>query len=312
MKLQEAIEQYIKYKRSLGRRYDSTARRLRAFCNAMGDVDVADIQPDAVKSFIFGVGPVTTYLHSKNTAVRSLFGYLLSRGYVSQSPLPAEIPKLPRQFIPHIYTLDELRRILEAAETQPQCCHLETHTFRTLVLLLYGAALRLSEALRLTLADIDLDANVLTIRDTKFFKTRWVPISTDLRRALDTYLRIRTERKHPAAPEAFLLLTSGSQPVSIQLAELSFKRLREIAGVRRTDKCRYGPRLHDLRHSFAVHRLIACYREGGDVGRLLLALSTFLGHADLLFTQRYLTLTPELLRLSSDRFEKYALTGGRS
>ena len=181
---------------------------------------------------------------------------------------------------------------------------------RTLLLLLYGAGLRISEALRLTLADCDLEQSLLTIRETKFYKSRLVPLGPDLSQALKLYLAARSERGHPAPAEAFLLLTRHSLPVSVQLAEDSFKRICRKVGVRRTDGSRYKPRLHDLRHAFAVHRLTACYREGGDVQRLLLQLSTYLGHVDLDSTQRYLTLTPELLGQASHRFEQYAAPRG--
>jgi len=170
--------------------------------------------------------------------------------------------------------------------------------------------LRISEALRLTLADLDLPERLLTIRETKFYKTRLVPLGSDLSQALTTYLAAGGERQHPAPPEAFLLVTRHSLPVSVQLAEDSFKRLCREVGVRRSDGSRFVPRLHDLRHSFAVHRLTACYREGGDVQRLLPQLATYLGHVDIASTQRYLTLTPELLGQASYRFEQYAAPGG--
>jgi site-specific recombinase XerD len=181
---------------------------------------------------------------------------------------------------------------------------------RALLLLLYGAGLRISEALRLTLADCDLEQSLLTIRETKFYKSRLVPLGPDLSQALKLYLAARSERRHPAPAEAFLLVTRHSLPVSVQLAEDSFKRICRKVGVRRTDGSRFKPRLHDLRHAFAVHRLTACYREGEDVQRLLLQLSTYLGHVDLDSTQRYLTLTPELLGQASHRFEQYAAPRG--
>jgi site-specific recombinase XerD len=91
----------------------------------------------------------------------------------------------------------------------------------------------------------------------------------------------------------------------------SFKRLRECAGVRRSDSSRYQPRLHDLRHAFAVHRLTAWYREGANVQRLVYHLSVYLGHAHLADTQVYLTMTPELLQQANARFERYARGEGR-
>jgi integrase/recombinase XerD len=305
MKLQEAIDQYVSHKRSLGMQCKTMARILRAFCKVMGDLNVDEVRAEAASGFIYGSGPVTSNLHGKFHVLRGLYRYLLSRGYVTHSPLPTQIPKEPERLIPYIYSREELQRVLQTAQKESHWCKVEVHTLRALLLLLYGAGLRISEALRLTLADVDLDQSLLTIRETKFYKTRLVPLGPDLTQALAVYLAIRRTRAHPSPPEAFLLVTRHSLPVTVQLAEDTFKRLCRKAGVRRKDKSRFVPRLHDLRHAFAVHRLTACYREGGDVQRLLPQLSTYLGHVDVDSTQRYLTLTPALLSQASNRFEQY-------
>ena len=310
MKLQQAIDQYVSHKRSLGMQCQTMARILRAFCKAIGDVEVDQARAEAVRAFIYGSGPVTTNLHHKLQTLRSFYSYLLRRGYVACSPLPTQVPKEPERLIPYIYSREELQRLLSAANRERPACKLEPATMRALLLLLYGAGLRISEALRLTLADCDLEQSLLTIRETKFYKSRLVPLGPDLSQALKLYLAARSERRHPAPAEAFLLVTRHSLPVSVQLAEDSFKRICRKVGVRRTDASRFKPRLHDLRHAFAVHRLTACYREGGDVQRLLLQLSTYLGHVDLDSTQRYLTQTPELLGQASQRFEQYAAPRG--
>src|SRR5574341_108291 len=305
MKLPQAIDQYVSHKRSLGMQCQTMARQLRAFCQAIGDVNLDEVSAEATSAFIYGSGPVTSNLHGKFHVLRGFYRYLLSRGYVTNSPLPTQIPKEPERLIPYIYSREELQRVLQAAEKESHWCKLEVHTLRALVLLLYGAGLRISEALRLTLADVDLEQRLLTIRETKFYKTRLVPLGPDLTQVLITYLALRCEQGHPAPAEAFLLVTRHSLPVSVQLAEDTFKRLCREVGVRRKDESRFVPRLHDLRHAFAVHRLTACYREGGDVQRLLPQLSTYLGHVDIDSTQRYLTLTPELLSQASNRFEQY-------
>jgi integrase/recombinase XerD len=310
MNLQQAVDQYVSHKRSLGMQCQTMARILRAFSKAIGDVNVDQVKEKAARSFIYGNGPVTANLHGKFHVLRGFYRYLLSRGYVTNSPLPTQVPKEPERLIPYIYSHEELQRVLQAAEKESHWCKLETPTVRTLLLLLYGAGLRISEALRLTLTDVDLDQRLLTIRETKFYKTRLVPLGPDLSQALTVYLAVRLERRHPSPPEAFLLVTRHSLPVTVQLAEDTFKRLCRKAGVRRKDESRFVPRLHDLRHAFAVHRLTACYREGGDVQRLLPQLSTYLGHVDIDSTQRYLTLTPELLSQASNRFEQYGAQGG--
>lgn len=310
MKLQQAVEQYVSHKRSLGMQCQTMARQLRAFCKASGDVNVDEVGAETAHAFIYGSGPITSNLHGKFHVLRGFYRYLLSRGYITSSPLPIQIPREPERLIPYIYSRAELHCLLQAAQKESHWCKFEPVTMRTLLLLLYGAGLRISEALRLTLSDVDLEQCLLTIRETKFYKTRLVPFGVDLSQALTIYLADRSKAEHPAPPEAFLLLTRHSLPVSVQLAEDTFKRLCRRAGVRRKDASRYVPRLHDLRHTFAVHRLTACYRDGGDVQRLLPQLATYLGHVDLDSTQRYLTLTPELLSQASNRFEQYAAPGG--
>ena len=132
------------------------------------------------------------------------YRFALARGYVSISPLPKIVPKPPRAFVPHIYSHDELRRLLEATASCDNNSHsnIESDTFRTLILLLYGAGLRISEALALTLADVNLSAGVLNIQASKFYKTRLVPLSPDLTCVLSTYATKR-EIRHPSYPEAY-------------------------------------------------------------------------------------------------------------
>jgi site-specific recombinase XerD len=128
---------------------------------------------------------------------------------------------------------------------------LEPHTLRALVLLLYGAGLRVSEAVNLTLADVDLPNALLTVHRTKFDKTRLVPLGADLHQVMAQYLSERQSAGHAQTGTApFFVLRSGA-PVSIQLLELHFRHLRVYAGVQRTDGARYQPRLHDLRHNSA-------------------------------------------------------------
>jgi integrase/recombinase XerD len=108
----------------------------------------------------------------------------------------------------------------------------------------------------------------------------------------------------------FFVLRRGA-PTSVQVLEYAFRRLRRHAGVQRTDGARYQPRLHDIRHCYAVNRLTSWYRQGEDVQKLLPHLATYLGHVKLSATQLYLTMTPELLHEASVRFEQYAGQGVR-
>jgi site-specific recombinase XerD len=308
MKVSALAAQYIAYKQSMGMRFHTEARTLRSFCRTMGDVAMAEITASRVQAYIAGTGPVTRFWHRKHEVLRGFYRFAMARGYAASSPLPKIIPK-PPQFVPYIFTQEELQRLLDATS----CCEsprskVQPYTFRMLLLLLYGAGLRISEALSLTLVNVDLPTGILTIRESKFYKTRLVPMSPALTSALGVYLAQRA-KEHATKTDAPLFLTRAAKPVVRHTAENIFSRLRTRTGVLRHDGGRYQPRLHDLRHAFAVHRLVSWYRQGADVQRLLPQLATYLGHVHIAATQRYLTLTPELLHQASQRFEYYAREG---
>jgi integrase/recombinase XerD len=133
-----------------------------------------------------------------------------------------------------------------------------------LLLLLYGAALRISEALSLTLGDVDLENAVLLVRESKFYKSRWVPIGSDLRAVLEQHIQLRGTH-HRNNPNAPLFVVRNGSALTRHAAEVAFCRLRDHAGVLRSDGARYQPRLHDVRHAAAVHRVIDWYRRDLDV-----------------------------------------------
>ena len=171
----------------------------------MGDITLADVQPAPVLAFLAGKGPVTRFWHRKHEVLIGFYRFAIARGYCTVSPLPTLVPKRPPAFVPYIYSHDELRRLLEATSLcEHPCCKVRAHTFRALILLLYGAGLRISEALALTLNDVNLSTALIQIRETKFYKTRLVPIGPDLVRALTHYASQR-KKDHSAQSDSPLL-----------------------------------------------------------------------------------------------------------
>lgn len=307
MSLHDLVEIYINYKCSLGMRYRSQAAVLQAFCRAMGEVTIEEVRPASVLAFISGTGPVTTRWMEYYRVLQGLYRYAISRGFVSHSPLPTNTPKLPLAFIPYIYTVDELERLLAATDSlQTPLSPLLALTMRSLLLLLYGTGMRIGEALSLTLQDVDLENQVLTVRDSKFFKTRLVPIGPRLTTVLTDYLSRRSQLPLPAGKDAPFLATRTGIRLDYKRVNKLFCRLRKVAQIRREASARYQPRIHDIRHAAAVHRVIAWYRAGANVQQLLPQLATYLGHVDVASTQRYLSMTAELLHEASVRFERYA------
>jgi site-specific recombinase XerD len=310
MTLTEAIESYLALKRSLGAVFSAEARILRSFGRALGNVPVDSIRYDTCQPFCRGKGPPTRFWERKHSAMSGFFRYLVARGHLSASPLPDVGPRIPRSFQAYVYSHDELRRLLEAtAALETNRSPLQPLTFRTILLVLYGAGLRPGEALRLRCCDADLRARILAIWDTKFFKSRLVPIGADLCKALDTYQTARQRLPLPAETRSAFFCTSTGHTIRLAKLEKVFVRLRDLAGIRRPATDRWQPRLHDLRGTFAVHRVIAWYRQGCNVQTCLPLLATYLGHINLSGTQTYLTMTTELLSEASRRFEGYALLG---
>ena len=305
MKLHTALEQYIALKRSLGFRFHSESVILTAFSKTMGNVSLGQVKPRALRAYLDGKGPITRHWHRKWETLRPFYRFAMARGLVRRSPVPTQAPKIDAIFTAYIYSQAELRRILQAI-TPERTCGLSPQTVRALLLLLYGAGLRISEALKLEIRDVDLQQRLLWVRQSKFFKSRWVPIGPQLTEVLRDY-----ERDRPASrpPYRCFFCTTKVTPVTRSTVERIFAKLRLAADVKRTDGGRFQPRLHDLRHTAAVHRLVAWYKKGADVQSLLVKLSAYLGHIDISATQKYVTWTPELREQANDRFARYALGG---
>ena len=313
MILRDAIDRYVEWQRAHGARFNTSARTLYQFCKDFpNDALCNEVTQSEVRRFIVGNGPLTRTRANKYGALAGFFRYAVSRGYAAHSPAPPadEEPKDPLSAPSYIFTREELRRLFAVIDiTRKRASRLDADTFRTLLLILYGAGLRTTEALNLTMADVDLAEAVLTVRNTKFFKSRPVPVSSQLATALRAYADRQAHRPLPGGMASAFLANKNGTHVKKYNVDYAFKRLREAAGVGRKEDGRRGPCLHALRHTAAVHRLTSWYRNGADVQRLLPVLSKYLGHARLEDTCVYLSMTPELLNEASTRFDRY-VNGG--
>jgi site-specific recombinase XerD len=316
MTLREVIEQYILWRRAHGAKFTTGANLLRHFLRyADGDAACDAVTTTQVLAFLAGKGPLARHRENKYYVLAGFWRHAISRGHATRSPLPNSEPKSPPRTPPYIYSRDELRRLLDpatVASSRRGAVQLDAVTFRTLLLLLYGAGLRFSEATRLTLADVDLTEDVLSIRATKFYKSRLVPIGPQPATMLANYMALRRCGGLAQGETSFLLANRDGTRLVSSTVQAAFDALRRIAEVHGTAGGRQIPRLHDLRHSFAVHSLTAWYRQGADVQRLLPVLSTYLGHSDLEGTKVYLSMTPELLQQASLRFAHYAGGGANA
>lgn len=312
MNLQQLIERYISYRQTLGDEFEGSAAILRAFVRALGaQEDVGDVRAEQIAAFLAGTRPISNYWHNKYRALLGFYSFAKSRGHVTEVPLPAKPPRKSPPFVPYIYSHEELSRLLDATGCyQRYQAALDPMTIRTILLLLYGTGLRDGEVIRLNRADVDLVNSLLTVRLTKFHKSRLVPLGPQVCQILSEYANSRTSPVVRPGDETPFFATRKGTRVVLQTLQAHFRRIRAQSGVRRTDGARYQPRLHDLRHTFAVHRLTSWYQKGADVQNLVCQLSVYLGHAQLADTQAYLSMTPDLLREANALFECYAVKGG--
>ena len=209
---------------------------------------------------------------------------------------------------PHIYTREEVRRLLDAAlclrnwgKAHPS--PIRSDTMHTLLLLLATTGMRISEALRLTLEDVDLEQGILRVRQSKFKKSRIIPVSAGTLAVLEKYLkrRLRVADDHPQA--AFFVSGLG-KGYSTSYVQTTFRQITIQAKIHSPNQ--RGPRLHDFRHSFAVTRLLLWYRQDANVMARLPLLSTYLGHSQVSDTQVYLQATADLFTEAQNRFHDFA------
>lgn len=305
------ITDYLRHSRCLGKRFVSEARVLAAFSRSIGNILLRDVNPAMITQFANREGTCSRTIAKKHAVLAGFFRYAVARHRLKVSPMPRlEHRRCTHSFTPHIFSEAELKRLLAAIPkaTGPRS-GIDADTLRMFLLLLYGAGLRRGEAKRLKVEDVDLHQSLLHIKGTKFFKTRIVPVSASLVVVLKAF--IAKYRGRPSGVDNGLLFRKkDGTPLPDSVVSCAFDRLRLHAGIRKDGGPRHQPRLHDLRHSAAVHRVTSWYRSGADLNDLLPKLATYLGHKDLSGTQRYLTMTEELLAEAGRRFEAFA-RGGR-
>jgi integrase/recombinase XerD len=211
------------------------------------------------------------------------------------------VPDRPRRAVPYLYTDEEILALIQAAGTL-RAPH-KTATFRILFGLLIVTGMRIGEAIALDCVDFNADLETLIIRHGKFGKSRELPLHPSTTSALTRYLA-RRDRPRPAGPTEALLISTVGTRLWMSDVQTAFRALRARAGILpRSAACR--PRLHDMRHSFAVRTLLDAYRTDGDPGPRVAVLSTYLGHVDPGKTYWYLEAAPELMALAGKRLERH-------
>jgi integrase len=308
------IRQFIAAKRALGRKYLTSERMLRIFDTYLAERDIArpdDVTPAVVDDFLASRPAGPRYFNSLRTLIRRLMTWLVGQGRLKRCdltgrPRPVLNPRIPFIFDPALAT----RLLGMAAQLEDSgWARRRGATYRTLFALFYGLGLRASEGCRLQCGDIDLDRCLLTIRGTKFGKTRLVPFGSKVGGLLREQLEYRRRQAGRLEPSAPVFTFDGRRSVHSGNVSMTFLDLVRRMQLDIPDGMA-APHLHDLRHSFAVGTLLRWYRQGINGSERLHYLSTFMGHADPASTVVYLTITDDLLKEANQRFEGFAQPGG--
>jgi integrase/recombinase XerD len=301
MKLLEGIQVYIEAKLSEGAFWAKGVQNLRSFHRQVGDLPLERIRVNHVVAFLHGplTSPVTWY--KKYLVLRQFFHLWWARNEISGLPLPPPRRSPVQTFVPYVYSHTELRRLLAAAGSTQQGfnCVIDARTFRTLLLFLYGTGAMVGEAVKLARCDVDFRRKRITIGSNRLNRSREIPFDPDLHSILLRYHR--THHRQGAISDPQFFLTKDGSQIKADTVNQTFQRVRKHAGVVRYDGARYQPRMHDLGHTFAVHRLTAWFKHGADLSRMIPALSAYMGQQDLGSAERYLALNPERFRVQLDK-----------
>ncbi len=297
--LHTALDHYLKMRRGFGFKLKSQGRYLLHFVDYMEQQNATIITSSLVIDWVAkDAGPPTW--PTRLGAVRNFARHVSITEPRTQIP-PAGLFPLLRRPAPHLYSKTELGSLLEAMLALPPAKGLRRWTYYCVIGLITVTGLRFGEALRLKRGDVDLDQGLLTIRETKFGKSRIVPVHPTTAVVLQDYAARRDCHRQRCRSTHFFTGEHGGGLYQQNL-HLVFCRVSRQIGLRSLEADK-GPRIHDLRHSFAVATLLRWYRTGADVEQLLPALSTFLGHTHTRDTYWYLSACPELMEHASRRLE---------
>lgn len=298
--LQKTVQDYLSIRRTLGYRLEREGCLLPDFASFLKAHRAEFITKELALEWATLSANASPQSWAKRlTMVRGLANYVYPFDPRTEIP-PYDLLTCSRhRLTPYIYSTDEIRKLI--AECHSLHCSLTPHTYSTLIGLLAVTGMRLGEAINLDRADIDWQQALITIRSGKFGKSREVPVHETTIQALRAYAQVRDKLfRHPNNQRSFFISQSG-QRLFPQNVWRTFNKLRFRADITRSGLPK--PRIHDLRHTFAVRTLLQWYQEGVDVERRIAVLSTYLGHVSPRSTYWYLTGTPELMAAAAKRLE---------
>lgn len=312
--LSQELDRYLAVRRGLGFELRTDERILRRFIEYAERKGVAYVSAETFMGWRESFGDASQQTWARRLGIVRIFAQWL-HGIDPRHEVPSRdlIPTRQRRNRPYIYTPDEIRAIVETAATLPSINGIRSLTYPALFGLIAVTGLRISEALSLDSGDVDLEAGVLTLRKGKLGKARLIPLSQCTALQLAAYARER-DRLLERSSQPFFVADHGER-VGDCSARYNFAVVCQSLGLRerqRFHKHGRGPRIHDLRHTFAVRTMLNWYRSGMDPAREMIKLTTYLGHTSPEHTYWYIEAVPELLALASARAARSMAPEGRS
>lgn len=301
-KLSIALDGYLKVRRALGYKLLAQGRLLQQFVGFADHAGADFITTELALKWATKPTDVQPNWPARRLGVvRQFARHCSASDPRTIVPPPDVLPHKQRRPAPYIYREEEITQLIQAAQQLPSRTGLRSHTYATLFGLYAVTGMRCKEVLQLDRGDVDLTSGVITVRNTKFGKSRHVPLHQTTKRALQRYAARRDRVCCEIVSPSFFLSERGTR-LTQSAVEDTFVKLSKQTGLRRRGDSR-GPRIHDFRHRFATTTLLRWYRCGVNVEQRLPELSTYLGHARVTDTYWYLTAVPELLRYAMQRVE---------
>ena len=302
MRLREALEEYLKVRHALGFILAEPSRLLHKFVAYAEQEGASFITTDLALQWAVQAGCRPAQRARCLSVVRKFAHYVSALDGRTEIPPHGLLPHRYRRVQPYLYTDEEIACLVRAAKRLPAPLGLRAATYATLLGLLAVTGMRVSEPVGLDRDDVDLNRGILTVRRTKFGKSRILPLHASTLEALRRYVDLRDRLCPRVQTRSFFVSERGTRLTEWSVRWI-FVHLSQQTGLRSPGES-HGPRIHDLRHRFAVETLLRWYRQDIDVERHLPELSAYLGHVHVADTYWYISAVPELLRLATLRLEQ--------
>ena len=300
MRLPEGIQRYIQTRRFDGNPHESTDLILTAFYKQTGNVLLEDVTTQQIKLFLDRPNGSSNTWRTKHSVVRRFFEFWNFRAAMPELLMPQLPPPSHDSFMPYIYTRAEIRALLRGVRGNQDRtgCQIEARTLHIILVLLYATGVWRGEIVNLSPQDINLDNGTITVNGNRMTDARTISISPELRGILRSYFRSRPSGEKT---DSHVFVDKNGRTIKTRRVLESFQRLRRRVGIVRIDGSRLQPRLHDLRPTFAVHRITSWIKSGEDLNQMLPALSAYMGYKKLTSSEKYLSFTPERFRKELDK-----------